>query len=128
MVLSQAHCFVSSQKKKKNSRDYHDEMNGDVFYEWMESVLLRLKKNSVIIMDNASVKIDKAPTTKNNKTDTIKWLEDKNIVTHRPMHKMIIPQLLDIMKKNKPQHEKYFIGELVKRHDCIVLRLLLRLY
>lgn len=55
-------CFES----KKNSADHHDEMNGDTFYEWMNSVLPRLKPNSVIVMDNASyhsVKIDKAPTS-----------------------------------------------------------------
>lgn len=115
-------CFES----KKNVRDYHEEMNGEVFYEWMESVLPRLKKDSVIIMDNASyhsVKMDKAPTTKNNKAEIIKWLEDRNIPTHRPKHKMIIPQLLDVVKKNKPQHEKYVIDELVKQHGCFVERL-----
>lgn len=54
-------CF----KSKKNSSDYHDEMNGYTFCEWMEGVLPRLQPKSVIVMDNASyhsVKIDKAPT------------------------------------------------------------------
>jgi len=76
-------------------------------------------------MENASyhsVNMNKAPTTKTNKAVIIKWLEDKNIVIHRPMHKMIIPQLLDVVKKNKPQHEKYVIDELVKQHCCVVER------
>ncbi|KAL4126443.1 hypothetical protein QTP88_010665 [Uroleucon formosanum] len=33
-------CFES----KKNTKDYHDEMNGEVFLEWMETVLPRLKE------------------------------------------------------------------------------------
>lgn len=64
-------CFES----KKNSNDYHDEMNGETFYEWMESILPKLKANSVIIMDNASyhsVKADKAPTSTTKKADIIK--------------------------------------------------------
>jgi len=66
-------CFES----KKNAKDYHDEMNGEVFLEWMESVLPRLKDNVIIVMDNApyhSVKIDKAPTSATKKADIIKWL------------------------------------------------------
>lgn len=73
--------FVSSDllcfeiKKKKKIRDYHDEMNGDILYEWMESLLPRLKYNCVIIMDDASyhsVKIDKASTSQTKKAYIIK--------------------------------------------------------
>lgn len=52
-------------ESKKNSTDYHDEMNGDTFYEWFCGVLPRLKDNAVIVMDNASyhsVKKDAIPT------------------------------------------------------------------
>jgi hypothetical protein len=55
-------CFNS----KKNSLDYHDEMNGDNFHEWFESIIPRLESNSVIVMDNApyhSVKSEKIPTS-----------------------------------------------------------------
>ena len=75
-------CFES----KKNTRDYHDEMNGDTFREWMEGILPHLKPNSVIVMDNASyhsVKLDKAPTSNTKKADIIKWLEDKGEVVDR---------------------------------------------
>lgn len=41
-------CFES----KKNTADYHDEMNGDTFYDWFCGVLPRLKDNCVIVMDN----------------------------------------------------------------------------
>lgn len=36
---------------------------------------------------------------------------------------MIIPQLLDIVNRSKPQHQKYAIDELAKLHDRIILRL-----
>jgi len=55
-------CFES----KKNTQDYHDEMNGDSFCDWLAGVLPRLKENAVIVMDNApyhSVKTEKCPTT-----------------------------------------------------------------
>lgn len=54
-------CFAS----KKNSTDYHDEMNSDNFHEWFESIIPRLERNSVIVMDNApyhSVRSEKIPT------------------------------------------------------------------
>lgn len=61
-------CFESKKS------DYHDEMNGQTFCEWMENILLRLKDNCVIVMDNApyhSVKLDKAPTVSTKKADII---------------------------------------------------------
>lgn len=112
-------CFES----KKNTSDYHDEMNGDTFREWMENTLPCLKPNSVIVMDNASyhsVKIDKAPTSNTRKADIIKWLEDKGEVVDRTM---VIPQLLHIVKRLKPLHTKYVIDELVKANNHTVLRL-----
>ncbi|CAI6377549.1 unnamed protein product [Macrosiphum euphorbiae] len=42
-------CFLS----KKNSSDYHHEMNGDKFREWFESITPHLEQNSAIVMDNA---------------------------------------------------------------------------
>ncbi|KAF0714882.1 DDE 3 domain-containing protein [Aphis craccivora] len=110
-ALFPAHCYVSSPKK--NTTDYHDEMNGETFYEWMEGILPRLKENCVIIMDNASyhsMKLDKAPSSQSRKADIIKWLEDKGEVIDKPM---CIPQLLDIVKRIKPRHQKYVIESLI---------------
>jgi len=67
-------CF----KSKKNTNDYHDEMNGDSFRDWLEGVLPRLKHNAVIVMDNApyhSVKLEKCPTLNWRKADIIEWLQ-----------------------------------------------------
>lgn len=112
-------CFES----KKNTSDYHDEMNGDTFREWMEKILPRLKPNSIVVMDNASyhsVKLDKAPTSRTLKADIIKWLTDKGAVIDRPM---VIAELLDMVKRLKPLHEKYVIDELAKAHNITILRL-----
>ncbi|KAE9521448.1 hypothetical protein AGLY_018148 [Aphis glycines] len=112
-------CFES----KKNSRDYHDEMNGQTFYEWMENILPRLKDNCVIVMDNASyhsVKLDKAPTASTKKADIIHWLENKGEVVDRTM---IIRELLDIVKKIKPQHDKFVIDEIANAQNKTILRL-----
>jgi len=112
-------CFES----KKNSRDYHDEMNGQTFREWMENILPRLRDNSVIVMDNApyhSVKLDKAPTLATKKADIIRWLEDKGQVIDPTM---IIPELIEIVKQLKPLYDKYVIDELAKSSNKIILRL-----
>jgi len=49
-------CHIGSEayfESKKNTNDYHDEMNSDSFRDWLEGVLPRLKDNAVIVMDNA---------------------------------------------------------------------------
>lgn len=112
-------CFES----KKNTKDYREEMNGDVFFEWIESVLPRFKDNAVIVMDNApyhSVKLDKAPTSATRKADIIKWLQDKGEVIDKPM---VIAQLMTIVKRIKPLNDKYVIDEYVKQLNKNILRL-----
>jgi len=39
-------------ESKKNTSDYHDEMNGNSFYDWFSSILPLLKENVVVVMDN----------------------------------------------------------------------------
>jgi len=112
-------CFES----KKNTQDYHDEMNGDCFRDWLESVLPRLKDNAVIVMDNApyhSVKQDKCPTRNTSKPKIIEWLESKGEVISRPM---VIPELLLIVDRLRPLYNKYVIDELVKKQNKTILRL-----
>ncbi|CAK9810938.1 hypothetical protein ANTPLA_LOCUS6733 [Anthophora plagiata] len=62
-------CFES----KKNSLDYHDQMNGATFMEWFQRILPSLKDGSVIVMDNApyhSLKTESCPT--------MNWTKKKN--------------------------------------------------
>jgi len=68
-------CFES-----KKTTDYHEEINGDVFYNWMANVLPLLKENCVIVMDNApyhSMKKEKIPNSTTRKANIIQWLQEK---------------------------------------------------
>lgn len=112
-------CFES----KKNTQDYHDEMNGDSFRDWLQGILPGLKDNAVIVMDNApyhSVKMEKCPTTSWRKANIIEWLENKGEVVDRTMN---ILELLQVVKRIKPLYNTYVIDEMVKANDKIVLRL-----
>ncbi|XP_050064347.1 uncharacterized protein LOC126553236 [Aphis gossypii] len=112
-------CFES----KKNTNDYHDEMNGDSFRDWLEGVLPRLKDNAVIVMDNApyhSVKLEKCPTSNWRKADMIQWLQGKGEVVDQTM---IIPELLEVVRRIKPIYNKYVIDEMVLQQNKTVLRL-----
>lgn len=112
-------CFES----KKTNTDYHEEMNGNTFFKWMESIIQRLEDNCVIIMDNApyhSVMCEKIPNKSTRKADIIEWLENKGVVIDRPM---VITQLLDMVNQIKPKYDKYAIDKLVKTHNRTILRL-----
>jgi transposase len=64
--------------------------------------------------------LDKAPTASTKKADIIQWLENKGEVVDRTM---IIRELLDIVKKIKPQHEKFVIDEIANAQNKTILRL-----
>ena len=70
-------------RSKRNSTDYHDEMNSDHYIEWLtEQLLPRLERPTVIVLDNASYhnkQIDKPPITNDKKDDIKKWLDERNI-------------------------------------------------
>jgi len=80
----------------------------------MENVLPLLKDNCVSVIDNApyhSMKKEKIPNTSTRKTYILHWLQEKGEVIDRPM---VIAKLLDIVKRIKPQYEKYLINELAQ--------------
>jgi len=110
-------------ESKKNTPDYHDEMNGVTFFNWMKGVIPLLKPNSVIVMDNASyhsVKIETCPTSAWKKEDIEKWLDGKGVVYNKPMLKI---RLLELVKKMRPQFNKYVVDEYVKDKHMEILRL-----
>lgn len=112
-------CFES----KKNTQDYHDEMNGDNFYKWFNKILPLLNENAVIVMDNApyhSVKKDPCPVISWKKSDIINWLENKGEVVD---HTKVKSQLLERVQVLKPQYEQYVIDELAKAANKTVVRL-----
>ncbi|XP_060881664.1 uncharacterized protein LOC132953146 [Metopolophium dirhodum] len=98
-------CFVS----KKNTGDYHDEMNGANFKEWFESIIPVLDPNSIIVMDNAPYHSE--------------WLISKDVVCERPLSALLKPELLAIAKELRPQCKSYIIDNLAKDNGHTVLRL-----
>lgn len=67
--------------------DYHDEMNGDTFYEWFVKTLPLLKENAIIVMDNASyhsIKKHRIPVKSWRKQAIIDWLETKGVIVEHP--------------------------------------------
>jgi len=112
-------CFES----KTNLTDYHNEMNGDIFYEWFVRILPLLKENAVIVMDNASyhsVKKCQMPTISWKKQNIIDWLESKGEIVTHPVVKN---DLLKKVRKLKKQFDKYVIDEYAKDNQKLVLRL-----
>lgn len=112
-------CFES----KRNGKDFHDEINGDFFHYWLNSVLPGLEENALIIMDNAPchcVKLDECPTINWRKTDIMQWLESKGEVIDPSM---ITPELLGIVERLKPTYSKYVVDQIVRLHNKEVLRL-----
>lgn len=112
-------CFES----KKNSSDYHHEMNGDSFMDWLKKIISLLPKNSVIVLDNApyhSVKAEKTPTTAWRKQDIRDWLESKNISAADDLVKA---ELLHIVSLHKHKYNKYVIDVYAEQNQIAVLRL-----
>ncbi|XP_008181501.1 uncharacterized protein LOC103307625 [Acyrthosiphon pisum] len=112
-----------SIESKKNTLDYHDELNGDTFYDWFIKILPSLKENAIIVIDNTSynsVKKYPFPTMAWNKQKIIDWLENKGEIIQPSLIK---PQLLEIANELKPLHDKYVIDEVARDHNKIVLRL-----
>jgi len=112
-------CFES----KTNSSDYQDEMNGNNFTEWFESILPYLEPNSIIVMDNApyhSVESEKIPSFTSTKSEILNWLNSKGIIFNRPMLK---PQLLVKVHELRPRFTSFIIDNLARNSGHIVLRL-----
>lgn len=113
-------CFES----KTNSTDYHHEMNGDTFYKWFVNILPFLKKNAIVVMDNApyhSVKTETIPNMSWKKQDIINWLENKGQLINS--NQLVKSQLIDQVEQLRPRYNTYVIDEYAKSKDIIVLRL-----
>ena len=108
----------------KKTSDYHDEMNGKHFEEWLETkVFPNIPEESVIVMDNASyhsVKEEKVPTKSNNKTELEAWLTKHNVTFSSTAKK---DDLLRLVAAKKPTTPKYKIDELAKKYGHEIVRL-----
>ena len=109
-------CFVG----KKDSADYHSEMNGVHFENWLkDKVLPSLPQKSVLVIDNAKyhsrqTEESKKPTTNWRKKQIQDWLREKGIEFRDP--KDTIPILLT--KSKSVNIAKEFILEKITKEYC----------
>ncbi|XP_072400186.1 uncharacterized protein [Diabrotica undecimpunctata] len=107
----------------RKTEDYHEEMNASVFENWFNSILQKLPKNAIIVMDNASYhsrKVEKIPTTSSTKKYMQEWLQIKNIPFDM---EMVRSELLHLVRVNKDKYNMYVTDEMAKTNGQIVLRL-----
>ncbi|XP_045510352.1 uncharacterized protein LOC123705560 [Colias croceus] len=107
----------------KTTRDYHEEMNFQVFKEWFEKLLVSLENLSKIIMDNApyhSVQVDKPPTQASKKQEIVSWLARNGVEAGPNLLKV---ELLELVKLTKLSKIRYVIDELALEHGHEVIRL-----
>ena len=118
-------CELVFQSKSKDGRDYHTEMNGDVFLDWTENQLLpALPNKSLVVMDNAPyhsmLALESKPPTSNSRKQVMQdWLTDMDISFDPKLKK---PQLYDLVKANKPP-PKYKVDDKIRSAGHEVLRL-----
>lgn len=108
---------------KKNTLDFRDEIDGDIFFDWMKTVVPLMKEKSVLVMDNASyhsVETEPCPNMSWKKEDMENWLEDKGETLDKPIIKV---RLMEMVRRGKPVYVKTVIDEYVKSKDMVVLRL-----
>lgn len=107
----------------KTTKDYHEEMTGEVFVNWFKNVLPLLDEKAVIVMDNASyhsTKVEKIPTKNSRKCDITNWLTEKNVEFNGDMIKA---QLMLKVNQCKHLYDKYVIDEMAAESGRIVCRL-----
>lgn len=112
-----------SFESKKNTVDYHDEINVGTFFDWMKGVLPLLKDNCVIVMNNApyhGMNVESCPTLNWKKTEIEKWLEEQGEVFENPIIKV---RLMEMVNRIKPRYNKNIIDEYVKEHNRVTLQL-----
>ena len=108
---------------KSSTADYHDEMNGDNFFKWVQEKLIpRLPPKSVLIIDNApyhNLQVDKCPTQASRKADIQAWLTRQQIPFRATLLKA---ELLQICKQHKLT-PIFLLDNILKEygHACIRL-------
>lgn len=110
--------------QSKSTKDYHEEMNAEVFEKWFfDTMIPVLPAGSTIVMDNASyhsrVK-DKCPTSNSRKSEMATWLQEKGVCYPEDLRK---PELYNLVKLHKPPHPTYVIDSKAAEMGHNVIRL-----
>jgi transposase len=113
------------QAKSTDGRDYHTEMNGHIFRDWIENTLLpTLDRPSCLVMDNASyhnvvAQEDKVPTASSTKGQIRTWLVKENV---RFDDTYLKPELLQLVRQTK-KTKVYQIDKIIEEQGHTSLRL-----
>lgn len=116
---------------KKNTGDYHNEMNGDHFEAWWkEKVLPSLPPRSVIVIDNAKYHSritpeSKTPTTAWRKAEIQRWLLERNVTYDEKNTKPILLQKVKNMNVVKKMMLEKLTSDYceMSQKDIVILRL-----
>ena len=119
-------CKLLFKSYSTDGRDYHTEMNAEIFEKWVEEKLIpAAPAESVIVMDNAPYHSRRlpesvAPTSAARKADIQAWLRRKKIPFPENALK---PELYSLVKKHKGE-PVYAVDEMIKAAKGLqVLRL-----
>ena len=103
-------------KSKRNTGDYHDEMNHQTFEEWFgDSLLPNIQNNSIIVMDNASYhsrRKEPLPVKSWTKGKLIEWLANRGIDFPQGALKN---ELWEIVERHRPQNPCYVVDEMASK-------------
>ena len=120
-------CSLVFESKANDGRDYHSEMNTNIFQRWTKEQLIpNLKTPSVIVMDNASYHSTqlagtKAPISSTLKADMVKWLADHGTDVNPKWTKSKLYEL--IQSKKEHLSKTYEVDTLLQSYGHEVLRL-----
>ena len=121
-------CQLLFKSISTDGRDYHTEMNGVIFEDWLKNKLLPvLPEPSLIIMDNAPYhkrqdEDTKAPTMANKHSEIQKWLNDRNIPFAKSGPDSHKKALVNLVKAHKPP-QQFTSEQLIRKagHDVLYL-------
>ena len=122
-------CQLLFKSISTDGRDYHTEMNGVIFEDWLKNKLLPvLPEPSLIIMDNAPYhkrqdEDTKAPTMANKHSEIQKWLNERNIPFAKSGPDSHKKALVNLVKAHKPPQQ--FTSEQLILFIVLVLLVLL---
>ncbi|GFQ77269.1 DDE_3 domain-containing protein [Trichonephila clavata] len=105
----------------KKSGDYHEEMDGNHFEKWFETIMPKLKPQNIIVMDNDpyhSMKKEKIPSWRKNAIQ--EWLSQKKVAWNQDLIKI---ELLQKVNEIKHLYDSYKVEEIAKKFGHKILRL-----
>ncbi|XP_048250602.1 uncharacterized protein LOC125378706 [Haliotis rufescens] len=118
-------CDLVFRSRSTDGRDYHTEMNSQVFTAYVEEqLLLALPDKSLGVMDNAPYHscrdpMNRCPTSNSTKGEICQWLDNNRIA--RPT-KATKTDFYQLVVQNKPP-PSYLIDNMLREHGHEVLRL-----